>query len=109
MKPTMLKKTKVKKHRNSSLKLNTAVSIYEDDPTFESNQRLPFISVSAHSKLAIRAVLTSNQSLLRSLTADKQPQKTLPAALSQIDKATLEAMITRVMAPPVVPPSTTIH
>ena len=37
---------------------------------------------------------------------------TLGAAIAgpfEIDKATLEAMITRVMAPPVVPPSTTVH
>ena len=37
---------------------------------------------------------------------------TLGAAIAgpfQIDKARLEAMITRVMAPPVLPPSTTVH
>ena len=37
---------------------------------------------------------------------------TLGAAIAgpfAIDKAALEAMITRVMAPPVVPPSTTVH
>ena len=37
---------------------------------------------------------------------------TLGAAIAgpfAIDKATLEAMITRVMAPPVAPPSTTVH
>uniref|UniRef100_T1IYM8 Poly [ADP-ribose] polymerase n=1 Tax=Strigamia maritima TaxID=126957 RepID=T1IYM8_STRMM len=52
------------------LKPNNRVTVLNKDPTFESNTNIPVVSVSAYSKLPIRAVLTRDMRLLQSLIAD---------------------------------------
>uniref|UniRef100_A0A914UJC1 Uncharacterized protein n=1 Tax=Plectus sambesii TaxID=2011161 RepID=A0A914UJC1_9BILA len=67
------KVVKEKKTRNKNDKLvpRPNVTQYDKDPTFELKEQIPFVSVSAYSKLAIRAVLTKNEGLLKRLIDDK--------------------------------------
>lgn len=68
-----LKAEKEKKSRDKNDKLVPRPNIkqYDKDPTFELKEEIPFVSVSAYSKLAIRAVLTKNEAFLKRLIDDK--------------------------------------
>eukprot|EP00092_Neocalanus_flemingeri_P072035 GFUD01088588.1.p1 GENE.GFUD01088588.1~~GFUD01088588.1.p1 ORF type:complete len:398 (+),score=109.31 GFUD01088588.1:215-1408(+) len=67
-----LKKTKEWKEKkkvdrtdpNRRLKPNPNVKVWTKDPLFEMKEKVPFVSGLAHSKLAIRAVLTNDMKLL---------------------------------------------
>ena len=50
---------------NRRLKPNYDLKVWPKDPLFEMKEKVPFVSSLAHSKLAIRAVLTNNISLLK--------------------------------------------
>ncbi|GFT42008.1 poly polymerase tankyrase [Nephila pilipes] len=51
---------------------NPKVTLFEKDPTFETNIQIPYVSSSAHSKLLIRAILLKDIALLQSLMKDTQ-------------------------------------
>ncbi|GIY18397.1 poly polymerase tankyrase [Caerostris darwini] len=51
---------------------NPKVTLFEKDPTFETNIQIPYVSSSAHSKLLIRAVLLKDINMLQSLMKDTQ-------------------------------------
>jgi len=47
-----------KRHPNWRLKPNETIKVLDKDPLFETNEKVPFVSSVAQSKLAIRAILT---------------------------------------------------
>ena len=49
---------------NRRLKPNPNITVWTKDPLFEMKENVPFVSSLAHSKLAIRAVLTNDMKLL---------------------------------------------
>ncbi|KAF8788729.1 Poly [ADP-ribose] polymerase tankyrase like protein [Argiope bruennichi] len=49
---------------------NPKVTVFEKDPTFETNIQIPYVSSSAHSKLLIRAILLKDINMLQSLIKD---------------------------------------
>ncbi|GFW28573.1 poly polymerase tankyrase [Trichonephila clavipes] len=51
---------------------NPKVTVFEKDPTFETNIQIPYVSSSAHSKLLIRAILLKDIAMLQSLMKDTQ-------------------------------------
>ncbi|CAF5187269.1 unnamed protein product, partial [Rotaria magnacalcarata] len=68
--PKVPKTQMFKVHSNRSLKENTIVTNYQEEPFFEDNLPVPFISSFVQSKLAIRAVLINDSKLLKSLIND---------------------------------------
>ena len=50
---------------NRMLRYNPDVEVLNEEPLFEGDEEVPFVSSLAHSKLAIRAVLTDNMKLLK--------------------------------------------
>lgn len=60
------------KEVDKRLKPRLQLRQYFHEPTFESKDELPFVSVAAYSKLAIRAVLINNENLLKRLIDDVQ-------------------------------------
>uniref|UniRef100_A0A915KS96 Uncharacterized protein n=1 Tax=Romanomermis culicivorax TaxID=13658 RepID=A0A915KS96_ROMCU len=59
--------------KRKTLAPRTNITLYKTDPFFESCGKItvPFVSVSNYSKSSIRAVLTSDENLLKNLRADK--------------------------------------
>ncbi|CAL1296048.1 unnamed protein product [Larinioides sclopetarius] len=49
---------------------NPKVTVFEKDPTFETNIQIPYVSSSAHSKLLIRAILLKDINMLQNLIKD---------------------------------------
>ena len=49
---------------NRMLRYNPDIEVLNEDPLFEGDEEVPFVSSLAHSKLAIRAVLTDDMKLL---------------------------------------------
>ena len=65
----MKKSKKIKKmidltNPNRMLRYNPDIEVLDEDPLFEGDEEVPFVSSLAHSKLAIRAVLTDDMKLL---------------------------------------------
>ena len=50
---------------NRMLRYNPDVEVLNEEPLFEGDEEVPFVSSLAHSKLAVRAVLTDNMKLLK--------------------------------------------
>ncbi|GAB6020532.1 hypothetical protein CHUAL_003215 [Chamberlinius hualienensis] len=52
-------------------KLNTKVTLYSKDPTFESNNPIPYVSIMANSRLLIRSVLMNDVKSLQNILKDR--------------------------------------
>nr|XP_042896391.1 poly [ADP-ribose] polymerase tankyrase isoform X4 [Parasteatoda tepidariorum] len=51
---------------------NPKVTVFEKDPSFQTNTPIPYVSSSAHSKLLIRAILLKDMAMLQSLIKETQ-------------------------------------
>ena len=68
---TKTKKSVVdKSNPNWRLKPNNNITVWRLDPLYESKEEIPFISSIANSRLAIRAVLTNDIKMLKSIVED---------------------------------------
>ena len=68
--PNTKKKAVDKSNPNWRLKPNNNITVWRLDPLYESKEEIPFISSIANSRLAIRAVLTNDIKMLKTIVED---------------------------------------